>query len=121
MASQSQLELPTMHSNHTQPRPIARSRTLRGPADAAAVASHGDGLSLRDDVLEEFLCTGELPAVDRLSGLASVLEGNAEVRPAGASRLRRGDFLSCVSHLNITEKYPVSNLVVELDLRCRRR
>lgn len=70
------------------------SRTLSGPADAAAVASHGDGLLLLADVLEELLGTGELPAVDGLRGLAGVLERNTEVRPAGASRLRRGD-LSC--------------------------
>jgi hypothetical protein len=70
------------------------NRTLSGPADATAVASHGDGLLLLADVLEELLGTGELPAVDSLRGLAGVLERDTEVRPAGASRLRRGD-LSC--------------------------
>ncbi len=47
---------------------------MGGPADRAAVAPHGDGLLLLEDVLEEGLGALELPAVDRLGGLAGVLE-----------------------------------------------
>jgi hypothetical protein len=72
---------------------------LRGPANAAAVASHGDGLLLLKDVLEELLGAGELPAVDGLGGLAGVLEGNTEVGAARAGGLRRGDLLGSVPNL----------------------
>lgn len=65
------------------------NRTLGVPADVTGKAPHGNGLLLVDDVLEERLGALELPAVDGLGGLASVLEGDAEVRPAGAGRLRR--------------------------------
>jgi len=75
------------------------SRTLSSATDATAVASHGDGLLLLKDILKELLGTGELPAVDRLSGLAGVLEGNTEVRAARAGRLRRGNFCRCVPNL----------------------
>jgi hypothetical protein len=77
----------------------ADCRTLSGPADASAVASHGNSLLLLDDILEELLRTLELPAVDHLGCLAGVLEGNAEVRPAGAGRLRRGNLSRCVPDL----------------------
>ena len=79
------------------------NRTLGGTADAAAVASHGYGLLLLADVLEELLGAGELPAIDGLGGLAGVLERNTEVRPAGASRLRRGDLSCSVPNLNMRE------------------
>ena len=79
------------------------NRTLGGTADAAAVTSHGDGLLLLADVLEELLGAGELPAIDGLGGLAGVLERNTEVRPAGASRLRRGDLSCSVPNLNMRE------------------
>src|SRR5512140_1764704 len=78
-------------------------RTLRGPADAASVASHSDGLLFLDHILKELLGPGKLPAVDRLRSLAGVLEGNAEVGPAGASRLRRGDLSRCVPNLGRRE------------------
>lgn len=39
------------------------------------------------DVLKELNSTLELPAVDGLGGLASVLEGDTEVGTAGAGRL----------------------------------
>ena len=58
---------------------LSLSRTLRGPADAATVPSHGDGLLLLKDILEELLGAGELPAIDGLGGLACILEGNTEV------------------------------------------
>lgn len=79
-------------------------RTLSSPADAAAVASHGDGLNLGDNVLEELLSPLELPAIDGLGGLAGVLERNTEVRPAGASRLRRGNLSRCVPSLKVVKK-----------------
>ena len=51
------------------------------------------------NVLEELHGTVELPAVDGLGGLASVLERNTEIGTAGASRLRRVDFGGSVSNL----------------------
>lgn len=79
---------------------IFLSRTLSGPADRASIASHGNGLLLLDDVLEESLGALQLPAVDRLSRLAGVLERHPEVRPAGASRLRRRNLSRRVPNLN---------------------
>lgn len=95
--------LPTTRPDHIQPGPLVFIRTLRGPADAASITSHGNGLLLLNDILEELLRTGKLPAVDRLSSLAGVFEGNAEVGPAGASRLRRDDLSCCVPNLTIME------------------
>lgn len=79
------------------------NRTLGSPADGTSVAPHGNGLLLVDDVLEEGLGALELPAIDRLGSLAGVLEGNAEVRPAGASRLGRRNLSRCVPNLKATE------------------
>lgn len=76
---------------------------MGGAADGAGIAAHGDGLLLLDDVLEEGLGTLELPAVDGLGGLAGVLEGNPEVRPAGASRLRGSNLSRRVPNLEITK------------------
>ena len=76
---------------------------MGGAADGATVAAHGDGLLLLDDVLEEGLGALELPAVDRLGGLAGVLERDPEVRPAGAGRLRGRNLSRRVPGLNITE------------------
>ena len=39
------------------------------------------------DILEELDCSLQLPAIDSLSGLSGVLEGNSEVSTAGAGRL----------------------------------
>lgn len=80
---------------------------MGGPADRAAVASHGNGLLLLADVLEEGLGALQLPAVDGLGGLAGVLERHPEVRPAGASRLRRGNLSRGVPNLDFVET-PVS-------------
>jgi hypothetical protein len=90
------------------------NRTLRGPADAAAVASHGDGLLLLKDILEELLGTGELPAVDGLGGLAGVLERNTEVGAARAGGLRRGDLLGSVPNLESCQNPAVSEGFVVL-------
>lgn len=62
-------------------------RTLGIAADGTSVATERNGLGLGPDVLEEGDGTVELPAVDGLGGLASVLEGDAEVLAAGAGRL----------------------------------
>lgn len=92
---------PLVHHSYNS-SPVAKGLTLRGPASATSVTSHGDGLLLLDDVLEELLGALKLPAIDRLGRLAGVLEGRAEVRPAGPSRLRRGNLSRCVPNLNIT-------------------
>lgn len=75
------------------------SRTLGSAANGAAVAPHGDGLLLLDNILEEGLGALELPAVDRLGGLAGVLERDTEVRPTGAGRLRGRNLSRCVPNL----------------------
>jgi hypothetical protein len=97
--------IPTPKKKTKQARPSRKrtpwmsNRTLRGAADAAAVASHGDGLLLLKDVLEELLGTRELPAVDSLGSLAGVLERNTKVGAARAGGLRRGDLLGSVPNL----------------------
>ena len=75
------------------------NRTLSSSAGAASVSSHGDGLGLLLDVLEELDGAGQLPAIDGLSGLAGVLERNSEVGTAGTSRLRGLDLGGSVSNL----------------------
>jgi hypothetical protein len=77
---------------------------LGGAANGTAVAAHGNGLALGHDVLEELDRALKLPAVDGLSGLASVLERNTEVGTAGAGRLGRLDLSRSVSDLVIEEK-----------------
>ena len=79
---------------------------MSGPAGRTSIAAHGDGLLLVNDVLEERQSALQLPAVDGLGGLAGVLERDTEVRPAGASRLRRGNFSRSVPNLNFP--FPVS-------------
>ena len=63
------------------------NRTLGGPSGAAGISSHGHSLLLLGHILEELLGALQLPAVDRLGGLAGVLERDAEVGAAGAGRL----------------------------------
>ena len=82
-------------------RIVISDRTLSGAADRAAVTPHGDSLLLLNDVLEESLGALELPAVDRLSGLAGVLERDTEVRPAGAGRLGGRNLSRGVPNLKI--------------------
>jgi hypothetical protein len=72
---------------------------LGSATDGTAVPTHGDSLGLGHDVLEELDRALELPAVDGLSGLAGVLEGDTEVGTAGAGRLRRLDLSRSVSDL----------------------
>ena len=61
--------------------------TLSSASSATSVPPHRDGLLVLQDISEVGEGALELPAVDCLSGLASVLEGNAEVAAAGAGRL----------------------------------
>lgn len=61
--------------------------TLSGAASAPGISPHGDGLSVRLDILKVLKGAGELPAVDGLGSLASVLERNTEVRATGAGGL----------------------------------
>lgn len=55
------------------------------------------------DVLEVLEGAGDLPAVDGLGGLASVLERNTEVGAAGAGGLSRLDFGGGVTDLLVEE------------------
>lgn len=73
--------------------------TLGGAASAPGITSHGDGLGVVLDVLEVLEGTGDLPAVDGLSGLTGVLERDTEVRAASAGALGVLDFGSGVADL----------------------
>ena len=75
------------------------SRTLGSTASAPGISPHGDGLSVRLDVLEVLEGAGDLPAVDGLGGLAGVLERNTEVGTASAGGLGRLDFGGGVTDL----------------------
>lgn len=79
-------------------------RTLGGAASAAGISSHGDSLLVLLDVLEELDSSLQLPAVDGLSGLSGVLEGNSEVGTAGAGRLRGLDLGRGVSNLEFRKR-----------------
>lgn len=83
-------------------------RTLGGSASAAGISSHGDGLLVLLDVLEESNSALKLPAVDGLGGLASVLEGHSEVGTAGAGRLRGLNLGGSVSNLCAKKKEEAS-------------
>lgn len=74
-------------------------RTLGGSSGAAGVSSHGDGLLVLLHILEEGNSALQLPSVDGLGGLTSVLEGHSEVGTAGAGRLLGEDLLGSVSNL----------------------
>jgi hypothetical protein len=74
-------------------------RTLRSTSSSASISSHGNGLLVFLDILEELDGALKLPAVDSLGSLAGVLEGNAKVRASGLRRFT-GIYLSCcVSNL----------------------
>ncbi len=74
-------------------------RTLGCAAGATGISSHGNGLLVFLDILEEGDGALKLPAVDGLGRLAGVLEGDAEVGTAGAGRFRGLDLSRCVSDL----------------------
>lgn len=73
--------------------------TLGGAASAPGITSHGDSLGVVLDVLEVLDGTGDLPAVDGLSGLTGVLERDTEVGTASAGALGVLDFGSGVTDL----------------------
>ena len=79
---------------------LARSlRTLGSTASAPGISPHGDGLGVVLDVLKVCDGAGELPAIDGLSGLARVLEGDAEVGASCACGLAAVDVFGCVADL----------------------
>jgi hypothetical protein len=71
-------------------------------------ASHGNGLLLVDDILEESEGALQFHTVDGLGGLAGILEASAQVRAPGAGTLCCGNRLICVSDLE------------RMGLRCQR-
>jgi len=73
--------------------------TLSSATSSTGVSSHGNSLLVLLDVFEELNGTLELPAIDGLCGLTSVLERHTEIGTTGASRLRRVDFGGSVSNL----------------------
>jgi hypothetical protein len=91
-------------------------RTLSGATGATSVPPHGDGLLVLLDVLEELDCALQLPAVDRLSSLARVLEGDAEVGTARAGRLRGLDLGGCVSDLMVGVEALVNSILSKIGL-----
>ena len=62
-------------------------RTLSSTTGSSSVSSHGNGLLLLLNVLQELDGTLQLPSVDGLGGLTSVLERNSEVSTASAGGL----------------------------------
>lgn len=94
-------------------------RTLRSSSGAPSVPPHGHSFLLLNYIIE--VCQGalELPAVDCLSGLASILEGDAEVSAASTSGFGRLDLGSCVANLHRDEGL-VEGLFVEYVARSRR-
>jgi hypothetical protein len=83
-------------------------RTLGTAASATGISSHGDGLLVLLHILEESNSALQLPAVDGLSGLAGVLEGNSQVGTAGAGRLGGLDLGRGVSNLYFFRRAPTS-------------
>ena len=63
------------------------SLTLSGASSATGVAPHGDGLLVLQDIAEVGEGALKFPAVNGLSGLAGVLEGDTEVGTASAGAL----------------------------------
>lgn len=78
--------------------------TLSAATGAASVPTHGDGLSLLGDVVEEGKGTLQLHAVDSLSSLTGVLEADTEVRAPSAGALSGRNVLSSVTDLMATRK-----------------
>lgn len=73
--------------------------TLRSASSAASVPPHGDSLLVLQDIAEVGEGALEFPAVDGLGRLAGVLEGDAEVAAASASRLCAVDAGGSVANL----------------------
>lgn len=73
--------------------------TLSGATGGTGVAAHGDSHRLLGDVVEVGESLLQLHAVDGLSSLTGVLEGNTEVRAASAGALSVLDLLGGVTDL----------------------
>ena len=73
--------------------------TLSSATGRAGVPPHGNGHRLLGDIVEVDEGLLQLHAVDGLSGLASVLEADAEVRAPSAGALRVLDLLGGVTDL----------------------
>ena len=96
------------HPSLSHPNKSHVPLTLSATSRAASKPSHGDGLLVRNHVLEERNSALQLPAIDRLRGLTSVLEADAEVGAASASALRAGDVVGSVADLDVRRKGSVS-------------
>lgn len=108
---QSQLSSPPLYNSPSSNTeiPTFPLHTLSSSTGAAGISSHGDGLLVLLDVLEEGHGALELPAIDGLGGLAGVLEGHTKVSTAGAGRLRGLDLGRGVSDLeNETSRVRIS-------------
>lgn len=87
-------------SSHDGYHACSMLRTLRSTARAPSIPPHGHCLLVVLDIVEVGECALQLPAVDRLGGLAGVLEGAAEVGSAGARRFGGFEMGGCVADLN---------------------
>lgn len=74
-------------------------RTLCGAASRASVAPHGNGLLVLLDILEVLDGLVQVPAVDGLCGLTSVLERDTQVGAARTGRLCRVNDSASVANL----------------------
>ena len=91
-------------------------RTLRSTSSSSSVSSHGNGLLMFLDVLEELDGALKFPAVDGLSRLAGVLEGNSEVCASGFCRFTGVHLCCCVSDLYNISISPLSSRSSFVDL-----
>lgn len=88
------------HSQYTHPAIAHPTKlTLSSASHAAGVPPHRNGFGLGGDIVEEGQGALQLHAVDCLRGLAGVLEGDTQVRTAGAGAFCARDFLSGVADL----------------------
>lgn len=94
--------------------------TLRSASLATGVPPHRDDLGLGGDIVEEGQGALQLHAVDGLGGLVGVLEGDTQVRAAGAGALSGRDFLSGVADLHCQLAYRESSISTHHDAGGRR-
>ena len=73
--------------------------TLCGAASAPSIPPHWHGFLMFPHILQ--ICQGprHFPAIDRLGGLARILEGDTKVRASSAGALGRFDMRSGVADL----------------------
>lgn len=74
--------------------------TLRSPARTPCVPPHRYHLFLLNHIVKVSQRALQLPAIDRLGGFASVLEGDAEVGAASTRGLGGFDLGGCVADLD---------------------